>query len=281
MADSAPVKVVLRAFELLQALNRQPVSTLDMLHRQTGIPKPSIVRLLRTMEAKGFVQHAQQYGAYYLRGEVTTLSSGYHSEPKIVEAAAPLVDALTAEIKWPIAVAVCDGESMVVRYSTIPSSPLSFLHSSINMHLSLVSRSIGRAYLAFCEPEAQAALLQALSQSTREEDAGARDPQALRAVLDTVRAQGYALRDPTVRPVSSTLAIPLFENGRVCAAMGLTWFSSAMSADQAIERYLGPLQAVAAQITQRLQAMEAPVPQAPPRKARKTARKTAPKPPRA
>jgi len=260
MASSPPVKVVLRAFELLQALNRQPVSTLDVLHRQTGIPKPSIIRLLQTMQAKGLVQHAQQYGAYYLCAEVSTLSSGYHSEPRIVQAAAPLVDALTAEIKWPIAVAVCDGESMVVRYSTIPSSPLSFLHSTINMRLSLVSRSIGRAYLAFCEPDTQAALLGALEQSPSQEDAPARDPAAMRAVLDTVRSQGYALRDPSVRPVSSTLAVPVFDRGHVAAAMGLTWFSSTMTPDQAIEKYLEPLKQVAARIALRLDELaESPV----------------------
>ena len=82
MASFPPVQSVVRAIELLQALNRQPVSTVDMLHRQTGFPKPSIVRLLQTLEAKGLVRHAPQPGAYFLTSGVTTLSSGYHSEPQ-------------------------------------------------------------------------------------------------------------------------------------------------------------------------------------------------------
>jgi IclR family mhp operon transcriptional activator len=266
MASSPPVKVVLRALDLLQALNRQPVSTLDVLHRQTGIPKPSIVRLLHTLQAKGLVQHAQQYGAYFLCSEVTTLSSGYHSEPRIVQAAAPLADALTADIKWPIAIAVCDGAAMVVRYSTIPTSPLSFLHSSINMRLSLASRSIGRAYLAFCEPETQEVLLRALAQSPNDEDAPARDMAGMRTVLESVRAQGYALRDPSVRPVSSTLAVPIFDQGRVAAAMGLTWFTSVMGPEQAVEQFLEPLQAVSRQITSRLESLGDTPPAEKPRK---------------
>ena len=95
MASFPPVQAVVRAIELLQALNRQPVSTVDALHRQTGFPKPSIVRLLQTLESKGLVRHAPQPGAYYLTSGVATLSSGYHSEPRVVEAAAQPMDALT------------------------------------------------------------------------------------------------------------------------------------------------------------------------------------------
>lgn len=251
MSSDSPIRVVVRAIELLQALNRQPVSTLDELHRQTGIPKPSISRLLGTLESKGLVEHAPQYGSYHLTAEVATLSNGYHSEPMILEAAAPVADAFTQDQKWPVAIAVYDGDAMVVRYSTIPKSPLSFLHSSINMRLSLVSRALGRAYLAFCHPDEQAIILELLAHSEREEDAAARDPK-LPAMLADIRARGYAERDPAVRPVSSTLAVPLFHRHRVIASMGVTWFSSALTAKSAIERYLPLLQEAAADITLRL-----------------------------
>jgi IclR family mhp operon transcriptional activator len=41
------------------------------------------VRLLQTLEHEGLVKHAPQYGAYYLTSDVTELSSGFHSEPRI------------------------------------------------------------------------------------------------------------------------------------------------------------------------------------------------------
>ena len=56
MVSTPPINAVARAVELLQALNRQPVSTVDVLHRQTGVPKPSIIRLLQTLAAKGLVR---------------------------------------------------------------------------------------------------------------------------------------------------------------------------------------------------------------------------------
>ncbi|HSW05808.1 DNA-binding transcriptional regulator [Aquabacterium sp.] len=248
MTTARPVNVVVRALQLLRALNREPVSTIDTLHKHTALPKPTIVRLLRTLESEGLVKHAPQYGAYYLTAEVNALSSGYHSEPRIVEASAAIADALTQALKWPVSVAVQDGDAMIVRYSTIPNSPLSFFHSTINMRLSLLTQALGRAYLAFCDPLAQQALLELLAQTGQSDAERAVEPAGIRHLLAQVRAQGYALRDPRVRPESSTIAVPIFEGGRVIATIGLTWFSSALTVAQAVERFLPPLQQAAADI---------------------------------
>jgi IclR family mhp operon transcriptional activator len=229
MASFPPVRAVERAIALLQCLNRQPISTLDLLHRQTGLPKPSLVRLLQTLVSLGLVNHAPQHGSYYLTSAVHTLSCGYHSEPRIIEAAAPVADAFTARYKWPVAVAVFDTDAVVVRYSTIAQSPLSLLHSSINMRLSLVSRALGRAFLAFCLPDEQEIILSLVGQSSDAEDQAAGDLPTIQATLAEVRAQGYALRNPSIRPISNTIALPIYEDQRVVASFGLTWFSSALS----------------------------------------------------
>ena len=252
MSPPRPVNVVLRALQILRALNRQPVSTVDAIHKHTAIPKPTIVRLLQTLEADGLVRRAPQYGAYYLTSEVTALASGYHSEPRIVEASSAICDALTEDLKWPVSVAVHDGDAMIVRYSTIPHSPLSFFHSTINMRLSLVSQALGRAYLAFCSSTEQDALIELLAHSGREPIAG-QEP-AVRRMLAEVRERGYALRDPRVRPESSTIAVPILEGARVVATIGLTWFSSALDVEQAVARFLPPLREASAGITRTLSA---------------------------
>jgi IclR family mhp operon transcriptional activator len=232
MASFPPVRAVERAIALLQCLNRQPISTLDLLHRQTGLPKPSLVRLLQTLVSLGLVKHAPQHGSYYLTSAVHTLSCGYHSEPRIIEAAAPVADAFTARYKWPVAVAVFDTDAVVVRYSTIAQSPLSLLHSSINMRLSLVSRALGRAFLAFCLPDEQEIILGLVGQSSDAEDQTAGDLPTVMAMLADVRALGYALRNPSIRPISNTIALPIYEDQRVVASFGLTWFSSALSLEE-------------------------------------------------
>lgn len=257
MSSSPPVRSVVRAIELLRALNRQPVSSLETLHDQTRIPKPTIVRMLQTLEDRGMVKHAPQHGAYFLTSGVRTLTSGYHSEPMVVEAAAPLMDALTLRIKWPTAIAMLEDHAMVVRYSTIPLSPLALKHSTIGVRLSLVSRAIGRAYLSFCSPEQQEALLAAVAQSSAPEDAGAKNREWLRRTMEDVRQKGFATRDTQFWPASNTLAVPVFDNHGVAASLGLTFFASTLKPHQAVERYLAELQQVAAEIGERLRKLQA------------------------
>jgi len=255
VSSSPPVRSVVRAFQLLQALNRQPVSTIDILYEQTRIPKPTIVRMLQTFEECGILEHAPQHGAYFLTSGVRSLSCGYHSEPMMVEAAVPVLDELTLRVKWPTAIAVPENLSMVVRYSTIPLSPLALRHSTLNFRLSLVSRALGRVYLAFCSPEQRQTLLQALALSGEPEDELAKDTKACKAMLAEVRAAGYALRDPKVWPASNTLAVPVFDRLGVACSIGLTYFSSTMRPKQAVERYLPELRQAARAIEARLDAL--------------------------
>ena len=254
MASSA-IRSVTRAIDLLQALNRQPVSSVDDLHVQTGIPKPSIVRLLRTFVMKGLVCHAPQHGAYYLTSQVQSLSVGYHSEPRIVEAAAPLLDAMTRRVKWPMAVAVPDNNAVIIRYSTVPLSPLSLLHSSINMRLSLVTRALGRAFLAFCDDDEREHILNALRASAEPEDSPAQNIETIRQVLAKIRVSGYAMRHPEFRPVSNTLAVPIFDGPRVVATVGLTFISSALKPEQAVKDHLDEVKDIAVKIAGHLAAL--------------------------
>ncbi|WJF90046.1 DNA-binding transcriptional regulator [Paraburkholderia bonniea] len=243
------IRSVERAIIVLRALNQAPVSTLDALYRLTAVPKPTLIRLLHTFEELGLVTHAGRPGQYRLLDGVNMLNSGYHHVPHIVQATAPIVRKLTEQIKWPIAVGVLEVDALVVRYSTIPYSPLSLLHSSINMRLSLVARAMGRAYLAFCTPEERQTLLEILRQSPHSEDRLAQDSEAINALMDATRERGYALRDEAVRPVSRTIAVPVMAQDVVVASIGMTWFSSALSTEVVIERYLGELREASRRIS--------------------------------
>jgi IclR family mhp operon transcriptional activator len=253
MASFPPVNSVIRAIDLLEALNRRPISTVDDLYGQTGIPKPSIVRLLQTLESRGLVRHAKQHGAYFLTSHVRTLSSGYHSEPRLIEAAAGLLDEMTRKVKWPLAIAVPDSGAMVIRYSTIPLSPLSLLHSSLGLRLSLATRALGKAYLAFCDASEQETLITLLRKSRDPEDALALDDHALRTMLKQTFARGLATRDPRVRTVSNTLAVPVYEQERVVATVGLTFFASAMEPEVAIKQFRSDLFTLSRAISARLE----------------------------
>lgn len=246
------IRSVERAIELLQALNRRPLSTLQELHHDTGLPKPSIVRLLRTLEAKGLAAQSSSYGAYQLLGGVKSLASGFHHEPRVVEAAEELMIDFTRREGWPLSLGLLDLDAMVVRACTIRFTALSLEHSAIDRRLSLLTHAMGRAYLAYSAPHEQAILLSIL-RDRHPERAHALDEDAVAAMIALTRERGYALRDPLSNPRSSTIAVPVFEGGRVVATLGFTWITAAMTVPRAVERYLPALQDLARTITATLE----------------------------
>jgi IclR family transcriptional regulator, mhp operon transcriptional activator len=252
MASYKPINAVVRALDLLLALNRRPVSSIDSLHKETRIPKPTIVRLLETLAHRGMVRRGPRHGSYQITALVGSLSSGYHSEAKIVEAAGPVALRLTKEIKWPVGVATFDLDAMVIQYSTIPYSPLAPYHSVLNRRYSMVRNALGRAYLAYCSPAERDIILDMVIRNGDEDDARiARHREAVQRIVSETRALGYAVRHYDWQPESNSIAVPLFDGESLAASMSITWFRKALSASEAARRYAAPLKAAAKEIAER------------------------------
>ncbi len=263
MTSFPPVQSVRRALALLSELNKQRATTVGELHRRTGLPKPTIVRLLETLMVEGFVASDARLGGYQVTSQVSALSSGFHGAPMVIEAARPWAIDLTRRLKWPVALAVLEKDAVVVRFSTIPDSPVSPFHATINMRLSLISRGLGRAYLAFCPKEERALLVRMLAQSQDPEDRPENLPSVVRNLVRSIRERGFAERDPKVEPTSSsTIAVPLRHGSRVLATMGLTYFRSAVPRERLLRDLVQPLREASAQVEQAIAAMQVGQPDA-------------------
>jgi IclR family mhp operon transcriptional activator len=227
------------------------------LHRATGLPKPTVVRLLETLIADGYVTNDKRQGGYRITSLVQSLSCGFQGDAPVVEAGRPWATAFTRRFRWPVAIAILDKDAMVVRLSTIADSPVSPMHATINMRLQLLTRALGRAYLAFCPSSERDLLLSFLMNSSDPEDAGAHDRKTTLALLRRIRALGFAERSLFVEPTSSTtLAVPIMRGKNVLASVGLTYFRSVMSAKEAHGRYVSALQELAANISKSVVALD-------------------------
>jgi IclR family mhp operon transcriptional activator len=256
MPSFPPVQSVQRALLLLVELNKQRVTTIAELHRRTGLPKPTIVRLLETLRSEGFVSNDRGLGGYQVASRVSTLSSGFHGAPLIVEAARPWALDLTRRLKWPVSVALLETDAVVVRFNTIPESPISPFHATINMRLSLVARGLGRAYLAFCSKEERQLLVRMLMASQHDEDRPKNLPRVVEQLARTTRHRGYAQRDPNAEPKNSdTIAVPIMAHGRVLATYGLTYFRSAVTRSVLVGTLVPALKESRTRIEESLSAM--------------------------
>ena len=253
---SEKVEAAARTLQLLEELNRHRVAPLDTLHKATGLPKSTIVRLLKSLCAMGYVANDRRQGGYAVTSRVKSLSNGFHGDPLVVEAARPWAIAFTRQHQGPVAIAVRDGISVAVRFSTIPDSPVSPFHATLNIRLSLLGRALGRAYIAFCSTAERSELLDLLAQSQEPESAFARDRRRALAMLSAIRRQGYAERDPSVEPRSSaTIAVPIVADGRVLATVDMTYFKSAVSPRDIAGRYVPLMQALGANIARSVAAL--------------------------
>lgn len=252
MTSFTPVRSVERTLMILEHLNRNRVTRVSELHEETGLPKPTIVRLLQTLEQTGYVSNDPRHGGYQVTSRVTSLSAGFHGDPLVVEAGRPHAAKLTKLLMWPATIAILQEDAVVVRYSTIPDSPNSPFHTTVNMRLTLDRHALGIAYLAFCPPKQQNTLIRLLSQREAVSRDKADEWEALlRLKLKTVRAQGYAERDPTMEPRSSnTIAMPVMDQDRVLGTLGITYYRAAHKPKEAVARFCGKLQTAVNRIAQ-------------------------------
>lgn len=246
------IRSIERGLMVLLELNQQPINTIAQLHARTGLPKPTLVRILKTLEEVGYVENDSRQGGYQVSAMVTSLSSGYHKGPLVVEAGRAWALAITRKHKWPIAIALPDYDSMVVRFSTVPDSPVSPFHSTVNRRLQMLTRGLGLAYVAFIEAEELDLILDVLAKSDDPEDGLSHHPDEIRRMLAHIRKVGYATRSSMVEPRNSnTIAVPIIsQEGRVLASLGLTYFKSAFASElEACQRYAPILQSAAVAIS--------------------------------
>jgi IclR family mhp operon transcriptional activator len=241
---------VARSLDVLAALNRRPFSGLRELKAETGMAKPTLHRLLEVLRAEGYVVRDEVRSLYRLTAKVRDLSSGFGEDCLVTDLGAGILRRVTAEIAWPLAIGTLQGIEMVVRYSTMPYSPLAARPTTTANRHGLLSSAMGRAYLAFCEPSERAFLVEAVRRSASPEAGLAADPASVDEILRETAARGYGLRLPGPRSDTGSIAVPIFADRHLAGVLSLTVFGGMI--EQCRERFPAVLQATASEISAKL-----------------------------
>jgi len=259
-ARGGGVRSLERGLALLVAMNRRKLASVMELARDTQLPRPTVYRLLETLSRTGFVTRANSSDRYCLARQVRTLSDGFADDEWIGEIAAPLMADFTRKLVWPLALMTFDEGKMLVRETTHPASSLSIDYGMVGRRLPMLLTAAGRVYLAFAADSERAAILDMLTHSEASEDRLAKEAARLRAMFKTIRAQGYALQDREINPRTTGIAVPIRLDRRVIGSLSVILISSAMTIEEAVQRFVEPLHAVASRISGQLQsnALSAP-----------------------
>lgn len=236
-----PVNAVCRALHILRIANQRSIATVNALHLQTGIPRPTIVRMLETLMHEGYVVRDNMCGGYRVTGKVAELSSGYRGISRVIEIARPLAIGLTRQIKWPIGLGEIDGDAIEIRYWTGTISPVVHTNTVLGKRPDLLTSAMGRAYMAFCSDQERDGHIRAMRKQMPLEFDAARETE-YRAMLDRVRTTGLAMRVPgTGQKRLTTYGVPILEAGRVAAVLSVSYFTAAVPRRDVRKTVLDPL----------------------------------------
>ena len=258
-----PIQSLERGLQVLAALQEMRAASLHDLHQRTGIPKATLTRILFTLYRQKLVWQQMTDGPFLPKHTMLQRARLDHTQG-LVEIASVVLEQLCERVMWPSVLSVPRLDYMEVvetnspraYFDALPAAPLGF-------RANLLRSASGRAYLAFCPDEEREAVLRRL----RERDVAghelARDPAAIRRIVETTRRRGYSVRDPDFgghysKPRAesddgrNSIAMPIRSGTEVLGCVNLTWRKKALTIAQLVERYAGDLRAAVATIEERL-----------------------------
>lgn len=259
MASFQPVTAALRVLDVLTVVNRLREASVGDIFRETGLNRPTIVRMLETLIAAGFVARHATHARYLPTGRTLNLSSGYQRHEEMALAAAPVLAALHKRLQWPSDVAVFDGDAMVVAQTSRGEGFLQF-NRRPGYRAPLLGTSLGLSYLAFSSPAVRSAALARLAGSAAPWDGALRKPTALARRLDQIRIHGYATmnRDygsTAYGGAASAIGVPVRSADTLHGSLNVMFLHGSIEQAAAIERFAVPLHEAAAEIARALQAI--------------------------
>ena len=195
-----------RAFDLLELMGADPHGVaLSQLAANSGLPVPTIHRLLRTLVASG---HALQLPSRRYALGPRLVGLGERSRHTLDAWALPHLVSLAERSGETANLAVLDGD-MVVYVAQAPSSRHTFrMFTEVGRRLFTHCTGVGKAVLAQL-PEPDVRAIVATAGMPAPTDHTIVDVDELTAELARVRAQGFAVDDGEQEPGVRCVAVPV------------------------------------------------------------------------
>lgn len=258
MTSYKPVNAVIRSLDVLAAANKlKGRATVGELHRETGIDKATIVRMLETLMHAGFVFRNDEQPFYEVTGKTLLLCAGYDRHRAVGRIVAPIMASFRTEIGWPSDVAIFDRDAMLVVETSRQAGQM-LVNRHPGYRAPILATSLGLAYLAFCADSERKQVLQREAEDPAAWNAIARDrAEAVRTFKD-IGKRGFAMMHPEYSRIEyghqiSTIGVPIIVNGTSVAAMNVVFLKNAVSVETAIETLLPGLKESAAKVADALE----------------------------
>jgi len=248
-----------RGLEVMLAIQRSSAATLSELHRQTGLPKATLLRILKTLQQSGWVERNALEKRYVPASATGESGPAVEWRSRLSGLAAQSRATLQRKVPWPTDLGVRDGTAMLILDAHRPINGLAVNYRVLGFRPPMLLSSLGRCYLAFCPEDERRQILSALARSPHDTDRSARRPESIRRMVAHAREQGYAARDPTQTRMDSpdrfgAISVPVRLGDRVLGCLSCAWLPAVKSEREIVAAHLPDLQAAAGNIERKLRA---------------------------
>jgi IclR family transcriptional regulator, mhp operon transcriptional activator len=256
MAHPKTIRALERAIQVLNVLQTRMMASLHELHIATGLPKPTVLRILVTLERSGVVSRRLMDGQYRLRS-LGSIAPRLRKFDSIADVAAPVLHRLCGKVLWPSELMVPAGNQMEKIETSRPLSAFP-IRPEMGGAIPWLLSGVGRAYLAFCPRAERDRLLAQLRRTGRPFDRLAHEPERFARILQETRERGFGTRDatfaggtlvaPSLDDGLAAIAVPLAMGNRVYGAINIIFIRKALTVEEMASRHLVDLQDAAREI---------------------------------
>ena len=231
---------VIRAFDA-----RRPELTLSEVARHCDLTRAAARRFLLTLADLGYVRTDGRL--FRLTPRVLELGYAYLSSLSLPEVAAPHLERLVAEVHESSSMSVLDGDD-IIYVARVPTARIMTVAINVGTRFPAYATSMGRVLLAAL-PAADLAAYLARVRLERLAPRTFTSPEALRAELERVSAQGWAIVDQELEAGLRSVAAPVRDKaGTTVAAINVSVHASRTTLDGIRRKLVPPLRAAAAAI---------------------------------
>ena len=236
-----------KGLAVIRAFGRDHAAlSLSDIARRAGMPAATARRCLLTLEELGYVTRNGR--SFLLRPKVLELGAAYLESINIEQLTRTHLEELARETADSAALCVLDGQEIAYVARTSVRTLLR-LEAHVGSRFPAHATSTGRVLLAGLGPQR----LQHYFATARFEALTAHtvvDPQALRALIDEARHNGYCAVEEELAYGVIALAVPVFDHrGHVVAALNSSSHSGRTTRARLIRGRLAMLQQVSRQIS--------------------------------
>lgn len=235
------VRAVDRALDILIAFRAgdHHLSASELLKR-VDLSRPTLYRLLRTLEQRGFVVSSGEPQRFQLGPAVAHLAHVWTSGLDLTELAQPMMRKLWEETDETVALLVHHGQDRVCVAEMPSAQPLSF-RRGVGHSESVILGASGRVILAFAEDAIR--YIEGHVPKTRQ--------KAYIEELARVREVGYAISRDELIPGAVAIAAPFFTTGAKVAGSLAVYGPSVRMNDAQVNRIAQALMESAHELSQK------------------------------